>query len=355
MQNHELYMRRCLQLAGLGAGYVAPNPMVGAVLVSEGRIIGEGYHRKYGQAHAEVNCINSVKETDQYLISSSTLYVSLEPCAHYGKTPPCADLVIKNAIPTVVVGCRDPFKQVDGKGIEKLQQAGVEVILGVLEKECSALNKRFFVFNIEKRPYIILKWAQSNNGMIAEADGSPVSISNAFTNKLVHRWRSEEAGIMVGTNTALNDNPQLNTRLWTGNSPVRLVLDLNLRLPTNLKLFDQQQKTVVLNSVEEGENGAVLFYKIEKEQSLVKQILDTCYKLNIQSVLVEGGAKLLQSFIDSGIWDEARVITNTELIVDKGLPAPVLQTQRINFLENQFNDVIHYYSRNITAPTDTTQ
>lgn len=348
-------MRRCLQLARLGKGYVAPNPMVGAVLVNGCRIIGEGHHRKYGQAHAEVNCIESVAESDKHLITSSTLYVSLEPCAHFGKTPPCADLVIKHSIPVVVVGCRDPFKQVDGKGIEKLRHAGIEVIQDVLEKESIALNKRFFVYNIEHRPYIILKWAQSNNGMIAQGDGSPVSITNAFTNRLVHRWRSEEAGIMVGTNTALNDNPQLDTRLWTGNNPVRLVLDLNLRLPSDLKLFDQQQRTIVLNNVKDEENGAVLFSKIEKEQPLVAQILNACYKLNLQSVLVEGGTKLLQSFIDSGIWDEARVITNTELIIGNGLPAPILQSQRIDHIENQFNDVIHYYTRNIPALTDATQ
>ncbi|HJW16280.1 MAG TPA: bifunctional diaminohydroxyphosphoribosylaminopyrimidine deaminase/5-amino-6-(5-phosphoribosylamino)uracil reductase RibD, partial [Flavisolibacter sp.] len=250
---HEKYMARCLQLAQLGAGNVAPNPMVGAVLVYNDAIIGEGYHEKYGAAHAEVNCINSVIDGERHLISQSTLYVSLEPCAHFGKTPPCADLIVKLKIPKVVIGCRDPFVQVDGKGIEKLLAAGVEVTTGILEKECKELNKLFFTFHTLHRPYIILKWAQTSDGKIAyptlrKKSSSPVSrlfITNAYTNRLVHKWRSEQMAILVGTNTAMHDDPSLNTRLWPGNSPVRLVIDKELALPPGLKLFDGSIPTIV--------------------------------------------------------------------------------------------------------------
>ncbi len=240
----ESFMHRCLELARLGAGYVAPNPMVGAVLLHEGRIIGEGWHKEYGKAHAEVNCINAVKESERQFISQSTLYVSLEPCAHHGKTPPCTDLIIRHKIPRVVIGCRDSFKEVDGKGIEKLKAAGIEVETAVLEQECRELNKRFFTFHTKQRPYIILKWAQTSDGFIAplippkvgisEPQTQRLFISNEYSNILVHQWRSEEAAIMVGTNTALLDNPELTTRLWPGPSPVRLVIDLNLRLPDSL-------------------------------------------------------------------------------------------------------------------------
>ena len=218
-------MQRCIELAQLGAGTVAPNPLVGAVLVYNERIIGEGYHQQFGQAHAEVNCISAVAEADRELISLSTLYVSLEPCAHFGKTPPCTDLIIAHKIPTVVIGCRDPFKEVDGKGIEKLLAAAVEIVHPFMEAACRELNKRFFTFHTKQRPYIILKWAQTDNGIIGHSDHSRLLISNDFTNRLVHKWRSEEAGIMVGTNTALFDNPSLGNRLWNGAQPVRLVVD----------------------------------------------------------------------------------------------------------------------------------
>jgi len=350
-------MWRCLELARLGGGYTAPNPMVGAVLVYEDRVIGEGYHQVYGQAHAEVNCVNSVATEDVPLISRSTLYVSLEPCAHFGKTPPCADLIIRMRIPKVVVGCRDPFPQVNGKGIEKLLAAGVEVKVGVLEVECKELNKRFFTFNTLHRPYIVLKWAQSANGRIAGASlghvsggagalgvgrigesgaglasgggvsegvGDRVFISNEYTNRLVHKWRSEEAAILVGTRTALADDPSLTVRLWSGPDPVRLVIDKELTLPATLKLFDGKVRTVVFNMVrhEEGEN--LFYYQLANDSSLVHQVCQALYQLKIQSVLVEGGARLLQSFIDEGYWDEARVITNNELELPGGLPAPML-------------------------------
>jgi len=339
-------MRRCLELARLGAGHVAPNPMVGSVLVYEDRIIGEGYHQLYGKAHAEVNCINSVKEEDQPLIARSTIYVSLEPCAHYGKTPPCADLIIARRIPRVVVGCRDPFPEVDGKGIEKLRAAGVEVTLGVLEAECKELNRRFFTFHTQHRPYIVLKWAQSMNGRIAGDGEGRVLISNAYTNRLVHRWRSEEAGILVGTRTALADDPALTARLWNGPDPVRLVIDKELRLPGTLQLFDRKVRTIVFNLLKHEEGELLSYYQLAGDSSLVHQLSVALYQLKIQSVLVEGGARLLQSFIDEGCWDEARVITNTKLELPGGLSAPALDKMQPISHEDLFADTIRYY-RNI--------
>jgi diaminohydroxyphosphoribosylaminopyrimidine deaminase / 5-amino-6-(5-phosphoribosylamino)uracil reductase len=352
-------MHRCLELAGHGSGYVSPNPMVGAVLVHSGRIIGEGYHQRYGQAHAEVNCIDSVSETDRKLIGESTLYVSLEPCAHFGKTPPCADLIIKHKIPKCVVGCRDPFKEVDGKGIEKLRAAGVNVDVGVLEKECKELNKRFFTFHTEYRPYIILKWAQTGDGFIAaplnplrgktfdDSDDTKVIqerlfISNEYSNRLVHKWRSEEASILVGTNTALLDDPELTTRLWTGPSPVRIVLDMKPRLPSSLKMFNDTAQTIIFNSIKQEEKANLLYYQLNTKDNVVRQIADALYKLNIQSVLVEGGAELLQSFIDENLWDEARVITNTQLTIatnqaESGKRAPIIR----GFIKESEMNLIH--------------
>ena len=337
-------MQRCLQLASLGAGSVAPNPMVGAVLVCNNRIIGEGYHKQYGFAHAEVNCINSVKEEDIPLIPQSTIHVSLEPCAHWGKTPPCADLIIRKKIPKVVVGCRDPFEQVDGKGIEKLKAAGVEVVMSTLGKECIHFNKRFFTFHTKHRPYIILKWAQTADGFIASSNEDRLLISHKFTNRLVHKWRSEEAAILVGTNTALADNPQLNNRLWKGKWPVRLVLDKKLRLPHSLHLFDNTIRTVVLNDSLQKEEEQILHYKMEESESVASSVCRACYKLNIQSVLVEGGAQLLQAFIDGGLWDEARIITNQKLYIGKGLSAPHLQQHTLTQTEQINNDRIDYFT-----------
>jgi diaminohydroxyphosphoribosylaminopyrimidine deaminase / 5-amino-6-(5-phosphoribosylamino)uracil reductase len=323
-------MHRCLELASLGAGHTAPNPMVGSVLVyedrqtGEERIIGEGYHEQYGQRHAEANCVASVKAEDRPLIAQSTLYVSLEPCAHYGKQPPCADLIIDRQIPRVVVGCRDPFPQVNGKGIEKLLAAGVEVRIGVLEKECIDLNRRFLTFNTLNRPYIVLKWAQSADGKIAEV-GRRTLISNEYTNRLVHKWRSEEAAILVGTRTALADDPALTARLWHGPDPIRLVIDKDLRLPDSLQLFDRKVRTIVFNHLRHEETYNLLYYQLATDSSLVHQVVVALTALNIQSVLVEGGAKLLQSFTDEGYWDEARVITNNDLEIPGGLAAPVLK------------------------------
>ena len=344
---HTHYMMRCIEQAKKGAGFVAPNPMVGAALVHDDRIIGEGYHQQYGQAHAEVNCIQSVKEEDKHLIQKSTLYVSLEPCAHTGKTPPCTDLIIEHNIPKVVIGCTDIFAAVNGKGIEKLKNAGIEIIEGILEKEAMDLNKRFFTFHQQKQPYIILKWAQSRNHKIAHADYSRVQITNDYTNRLVHRWRSDEAGIIVGTNTALQDNPSLNVRHWTGKDPIRLVVDMNLRLPNNLKIFNREQETVIFNATKQERKENILFYKIEKTESFVKEILKACYEMNIQSILIEGGNKLAESFINAGAWNEARVIENTSMIINNGLRAPVLTNHHLMGNETISTDLISYYQNNV--------
>jgi diaminohydroxyphosphoribosylaminopyrimidine deaminase/5-amino-6-(5-phosphoribosylamino)uracil reductase len=341
-------MRRCLQLAKLGMGAVAPNPMVGAALVYNDRIIGEGFHQVYGKAHAEVNCINSVSDADRILIPSSTLYVSLEPCVHFGKTPPCADMVIQQKIPRVVIGCRDPFEKVDGKGIEKLRASGIDVETGILEAECLELNKRFFTFHKKHRPYVILKWAQTADGFIANPGptNDRLRISNDYSNRLVHKWRSEEASIMIGTNTAMKDDPELTTRLWPGKSPIRLVLDLNLQLPRSLKVFDQSVKTIVFNSIKEEEDNEIQYFRLTSNENIVLQMLNALHQMNIQSVLVEGGATLLQSFVDAGKWDEVRVITNTQLTLGNdqnpvsGLRAPVLRNVQFNHEKILGSDLI---------------
>jgi diaminohydroxyphosphoribosylaminopyrimidine deaminase/5-amino-6-(5-phosphoribosylamino)uracil reductase len=318
-------MRRCLHLAGLGAGHVAPNPMVGAVLVYEGRIIGEGYHRQYGEAHAEVNCIQSAIDAGfGDVLGRSTIYVSLEPCAHFGKTPPCADLIIRHGIPNVVIGCRDPFEQVNGKGVEKLLAAGVNVINGILEAECRYLNRRFFTFHLQKRPYVILKWAETADGFLSQPGKKRLLISNEYSNRQVHKWRSEEAGILIGSGTALADDPELTTRLWPGPSPVRIILDRHLQLPSTLRVFDRKSKTIVLNRSKTGGDSFLQFYKLPAGGNVVQDILQSLYDLRILSVLVEGGRMLLQSFVDDGTWDQAHLIRNRELRVGEGLPAPKL-------------------------------
>ncbi|MDP4148321.1 MAG: bifunctional diaminohydroxyphosphoribosylaminopyrimidine deaminase/5-amino-6-(5-phosphoribosylamino)uracil reductase RibD [Bacteroidota bacterium] len=336
-------MFRCLELAGLAAGHVAPNPMVGALLVHEDRIIGEGFHRQYGQAHAEVNCLASVRPENRPFIPASTLYVSLEPCAHFGKTPPCADLIIRERIPRVVIGARDPFPGVDGKGMEKLRAAGVDVHAGVLERECRELNRRFFVFHTHHRPYIALKWAQTANGKLAGGGTNRLLISNDYSNRLVHKWRTEEAAILIGTNTALLDDPSLTARLWTGPDPIRLVVDADLRLPRTLQLFDGKARTIIFNRLRHEMTGNPGYFQLAGDSSLVHQLSMALYQLNILSVLVEGGATLLQSFIDEGYWDEARIITNEELLVPEGLPAPVLSEAQAVSHEQLLSDRIAIY------------
>lgn len=328
MQNHELYMRRCLDLASLGAGSVSPNPMVGAVIVHNNQLIGEGWHERYGHAHAEVNAINQVLETydDQAaeLLQNSTIYVSLEPCSHHGKTPPCVDLIIRHQIPHVVVGCRDPFDKVNGRGIELLKNAGIDVTEGVLEIEARHLNRRFFTQTLKKRPFIILKWAQTADGFFAPIDSQQKWISNKQSQLLVHRWRSEEDAILVGKNTALIDNPQLNTRLWAGKNPKRIVLDRNLELPSNLHLFDKSIETIVLNEQKTDIQGNLKYISLESfDFYLAESISFQLFLLDIQSVIIEGGAKTLELFIKSGLWDEARVFTS-DMTWGNGMPAPIL-------------------------------
>lgn len=349
MGTDEKYMFRCLELARLGVSYTAPNPMVGAVLVHGGRIIGEGYHQQYGQAHAEVHCINSVAEADRPLIAASTLYVSLEPCAHHGKTPPCADLVIAHQIPKVVVGCRDPFSAVNGKGIDKLQQTGIAVTVGVLEDDCRQLNKRFFIFHTRHRPYIVLKWAQTANGKIAAGGGERLMISNGISNRLVHQWRSEEMAILVGTNTALLDDPELTNRLWSGKSPVRMVVDRHLRLPAHLKLFSGKPPAIIFNTRTHTANPDLsgehtIYYQLTPGEDMIHQVSNACVQLGIQSILVEGGASLLQSFIAAGYWDELRVITNESLYVEGGLNAPQLPACTLLHTDRLLNDRIDYFA-----------
>ncbi len=345
--NHEFYMQRCLQLAQKGAGWVAPNPMVGAVLVYQDQIIGEGYHECYGQPHAEVNCINNVAETNIENIKLATLYVSLEPCVHFGKTPPCTNLIIANQIQRVVIGCMDPFEAVNGKGAEKLKQAGIDVIGPVLEKEAIEINQRFFHFHLKQRPYIILKWAESADGLIG-LRGQEIKISNAATQRLVHSWRSEEAAILVGTQTALTDNPKLNNRFGKGPNPLRMVIDRTLQLNPLLNLLKDQEPTWVFNTIKDETQGAVNYIQLREQPSLLEPLMEYAYKHQMQSILVEGGAKLLQSFIDQGLWDEARVIrakhsigTNNE----NGIQAPQLLNAQTIKKENLGTDIIYYYRR----------
>lgn len=316
-------MRRCLQLAAKGAGHTAPNPLVGAVLVCNGRIIGEGWHRQYGGPHAEVNCLQSVQEADRPLINQSTLYISLEPCNHTGKTPPCTELIIRHQIPSVVVGCTDLFAQVNGKGIARLREAGIQVNAGVLEADCKHINRRFFTFHQQQRPYVILKWAQTANGIMGSGTDERLLISNELTNRLVHRWRSEEAAVLVGSRTALLDNPQLDNRLWTGALPVRVVLDRQLKLPGHLHIFNGKQDTVILNEMKDEDGERLRLLKLPAGEHIAGRILKALYDIKLMSVLVEGGPTLLEQFISAGLWDEARVITNTGISA-AGLEAPGL-------------------------------
>lgn len=345
--SHEIYMARCIELALHGAGSVAPNPMVGAVLVhGEGHIIGEGYHQQYGDAHAEVNCIASVASGNRSLISSSTLYVSLEPCAHHGKTPPCVDLIIKNRIPKVVVGCRDPFEAVNGKGIEKLITAGIDVQSGVLEAECKWLNRRFFTYHTLHRPYIILKWAQSADARIAGENGKRTAISNVYSNHIVHKWRSEEAAILVGRRTAETDDPVLNTRLWPGKNPIRIVTDSNLKLSDQHHLFDGSVQTIVFNSSRQEQIDNLFYHIIDPKNDRIGQMIKAIYDFKILSLLVEGGAEILQSFIDACMWDEVRTIENHDMIIGEGIAAPHLnKANKFSSLQYSSDHISFYQPR----------
>ncbi len=330
MEKYDFFMHRCLELAQNGLGMVAPNPMVGSLIVHNGLIIGEGYHQKYGGPHAEVNAIASVKNKE--LLTQSTLFVNLEPCCHFGKTPPCTDLILQSRIPHVVIGCIDPFDAVAGKGISKLRNNGVRVEVGILRKESLSLNKRFFTFHEKNRPYIILKWAQTADAFIdiERLPGTPARptwITSENLRMLVHKWRTEEQAIMVGTITALKDNPKLNVREWSGNQPTRIVIDEDLTLSNTLHLFDNTQKTIVFNSKEDLIKENTHWIKLNFADKQFLEILLTELKnRKIQSVIVEGGQKLLKAFITSQTWDEARIFQGNKFF-ENGLRAPTLPQQ----------------------------
>jgi diaminohydroxyphosphoribosylaminopyrimidine deaminase / 5-amino-6-(5-phosphoribosylamino)uracil reductase len=345
LKNHLLYMQRCIELAQQGAGNVAPNPLVGALLVYDGKIIGEGLHAKYGEAHAEVNCINSVAKENIELISKSILYVSLEPCTHIGKTPPCVDLIVKYNILHVVIGCSDSFEKVNGIGIEKLMAAGVKVEVGILGKECRALNKYFFTFQEKKRPYIILKWAQTNDGFIADENGISIKISNEYTNRFVHKLRAETPAILVGKNTVQKDNPSLTTRLWKGKNPVRIIIDTNLQLEKDFNVFNDEATSIIINKQKNERVGNILFCKTGEEYSVVKGIISCLCMQQLNAVIIEGGAKTLQHFIDADLWDEAIVITNTTMKIKTGISSPGIKNDILLYSESIFNDKIDFYKQ----------
>ncbi len=336
MKIHEKYIKRCLELAKNGLGTTRPNPMVGCVVVCDGVIVGEGYTSAYGGNHAEVNAINAV--VDKSLLVNSTLYVSLEPCNHYGKTPPCSDLIVKNKVPRVVIGCVDPFDKVAGKGIEKLKKNGCEVVVGVLEEECIALNKRFFTFHTKMRPYIVLKWAETKDGFVSpvphlnshpkKEKASPVWISNVYSRQLVHKMRMEEQAILVGTTTVVADNPKLNVRDWQGENPIRLVLDTTLRISKKSYVLDKSVKTIVFTEKKEKDEKNLKYKKIDFSRNIAQQICAILYTLEIQSVFIEGGTQTLQTFIDANLWDEARIFVG-DLSFTKGLKAPKIKGEEI--------------------------
>ncbi len=336
-------MRRALQLAQNGLGTTYPNPMVGSVIVHNGKIIGEGWHKKAGEPHAEVNAVNAVK--DKSLLKEATIYVTLEPCSHFGKTPPCCDLIIAKEIPNVVVGTIDPFAKVAGTGIQKLKEAGKNVIVGVLEKECQELNKRFFTFHQKKRPYIILKWAESNDGFIApltKDTNRPVWVTHQYSRQLVHKWRTEEQAILVGTQTVLDDNPVLNARDFFGADPTRIVLDRQGRIPENYHIKNGTQKTIIYSeNIFLTKNNTISYKKAIFDTHFLEFLVSDLFQEELQSIIIEGGAKTLQSFIDKNLWDEARVFTGNTLLKN-GITAPKIHRSPIR-IENIQEDQLKYY------------
>lgn len=340
MNNDELYIKRCIELAQKALGRTYPNPLVGSVIVHDGKIIGEGYHHKAGENHAEINAINSVKNKE--LIPESTIYVSLEPCAHYGKTPPCALKIKELGFKKVVIGAMDSHDKVNGKGEKIIQEAGIEVISGILENECIELNKRFFTFHEKKRPYIILKWAESGDGFL-DRDFKPTAISNSLVNQFVHQVRADEHAILVGTQTALNDNPGLTVRNVEGINPVRILIDFDLKVPEHFSLYNKEARTLIFNSVKEETQEYIQFITIDKENFL-PDLMNALYKEQIQSVIIEGGRFTLQQFIDADLWDEAIVIKNEGLILENGTKAP--EFNYIPFKKQEYRDnIITYYRR----------
>ncbi len=337
-------MARCIELAQNGLGSTYPNPMVGSVIVHNNTIIGEGWHYQAGQPHAEVNAIQSVK--DKSLLSKATIYVSLEPCSHYGKTPPCADVIIANKIPSVVIGIIDPFAKVAGTGITKLMESGVTVTVGILENECRNVNKRFFTFHTKKRPFIILKWAQSLDGFLSpemKSENKPVWISNPKSRQLVHKWRTEEQAILVGTKTVLVDNPKLDARDWQGINPIRFVIDQHLILPPDAHVLDGSVKTIVITEKKEVPSKSNCIYEtIDFYHNIPKQIAEIAYKHAIQSLIIEGGAKTLQQFIDAHYWDEARVFIGAIEMIN-GTHAPQLKNKHTS-KSNVYDDQLYIYT-----------
>lgn len=323
MSVDEQYIQHCLSLAIKGLGNVAPNPMVGCVIVHNNIIIGEGYHQKYGEAHAEVNAVNSVPKHMLLLIPESTLYVNLEPCSHYGKTPPCADMIIRHKFKRVVIGSFDPNPLVSGNGIKKLQAAGIDVTTGILKTECDFLNRRFLIFHTQKRPYIILKFAQTADGFIAPSEPKQFWITNELSRKLVHLWRSQEPAILVGKRTIEIDNPELTVRLTPGKNPVRITIDKDLKLGDNYKFFNAGTTNYIFNAIKDEVQGDNNWVKIDFTKPALPPILHFLYQMNIQSIIVEGGAFTLNQFIDAGLWDEARIFTGGTLLKN-GIKAPTL-------------------------------
>ncbi|NDV66388.1 bifunctional diaminohydroxyphosphoribosylaminopyrimidine deaminase/5-amino-6-(5-phosphoribosylamino)uracil reductase RibD [Bacteroides sp. 224] len=342
MNKDILYMRRCLQLAANGRNNVSPNPMVGAIIVCDDKIIGEGYHVRCGEAHAEVNAIQSVE--DPSLLKRSTIYVSLEPCSHYGKTPPCADLIIEKGIPRVVVGCADPFIKVAGRGIRKLREAGIQVTVGVLEDECKKLISHFIVRNTQQRPYIILKWAESADGFldITRTAGTPAKLSTALTGMLVHKRRAEADAILVGTQTAILDNPSLTVRNWAGKSPIRIVLDRNLVLPSSLHLFDGSTPTLVYTTQEHPDSKNIKYITLDAVSYSLPQIMGDLYQRGVQTLLVEGGSKVLSSFIKEGLWNEIFVEKSSKTL-HSGVKAPEINNKISYSIEQHFGVFILHY------------
>lgn len=319
-------MHRCLQLARLGGSYTAPNPMVGAVVVHNDIIIGEGFHQRYGEAHAEPNAIQSV--SDKSLLCECTLFINLEPCSHFGKTPPCANLIVQSGIPKVVIGTLDPNPKVSGKGIEIMREAGIEVVTGILEEACRELNKRFFVWQTEKRPWVILKWAQTKDGFVdiirKDVATAPLQISNEMTRQLTHKVRAENQSIMVSTNTAVLDNPRLSVRNWSGKNPVRIVLDRSGRIPGHYHIFDNSTKTLIFTEEDRESHTSTVYIKVDFDEKMLRNVLREISDRNIHSVLVEGGPQLLRSFIRESLWDEAQVEI-ADFCSNEGIEAPVIE------------------------------
>ena len=340
--NHKYYIKRCLEISKQGIGTTRPNPSVGAVLVVDNKIIGEGFTSAYGGSHAEVNAISSVKNDED--LKKATMYVTLEPCSHYGKTPPCADLIVKSGIKKVVIGCVDVNDVVAGRGVERLKNAGCEVVVGVLENECKAHHKRFFTFHSKKRPYIILKWAQTQDGYIAPKNRvkqAPVWITQKVSRQLVHKWRSEEHSILVGTTTVLDDNPSLDVRSWSGENPLRIVIDKDLKLPKDLKVYDGSVKTIFINQKVTTSNENLFFEKINFSKPIALEICKVLFKHKVQSLIVEGGRKTIQTFIDENLWDEARVFSGL-VNFNEGTKAPKLNVPFLNE-ENLMGDSLKTY------------